>query len=236
VISVDAKKRELIGPFKNTGRVWRCEPEDVSAYDYPSDADGVAIPYGVYDVGRADGFVVVGTSRNTPAFAVNAIRQWWRDIGRNEYLGAREILVLADAGGSNAARTKAWKRELGRLATDYGLRIRVAHYPTGASKWNPVEHRLFSAISINWAGVPLRDYETICGFIRETRTPSGRRCRVRLDTRYWPTSKELKTMTLRGRAAHHATQKPRVRAAPLLKAWNYTVMPSFCPSRLLKLL
>jgi hypothetical protein len=226
VISVDAKKRELVGPFKNAGRVWCREPEDVSTYDYPSEADGVAIPYGVYDVGLRDGFVVVGTSRNTPAFAVNTIRRWWRDVGRKTYACCREILILADAGGSNAARTKAWKQQLGRLATDYGLRIRVAHYPTGASKWNPVEHRLFSAISVNWAGVPLRDYETICGLIRDTRTPSGRRCRVRLDTRYWPTAKEVQAMTLRGSAAYHAIHKPYVRPAYILQDWNYTVMPS----------
>jgi len=234
IISVDAKKRELVGPFKNAGRVWRRAPEDVSTYDFPSQADGVAIPYGVYDVGRDEGFVVVGTSRNTPGFAVSAIRQWWRDIGRKQYRSAQELLILADAGGSNGTRAKAWRRELGRFATDYGLRIRVAHYPTGASKWNPVEHRLFSAISINWAGTPLRDYETICGYIRNTQTASGTRCRVRTDTRYWPKSNERRA--LRGRAAQHDRYEPTVRPAHLLKHWNYAVVPSSSPSESFKLL
>jgi len=191
VISVDAKKRELVGPFKNQGREWRKAPVDVNMYDFPSDADGVAIPYGVYDVTRGDGFVVVGTSHNTPAFATNAILQWWRRVGRRVYSDARELLILADSGSSNGVNAHGWKEGLQQFANKTGLRIKVAHYPTGASKWNPVEHRLFGPISINWAGEPLTDYTTICQRIRHTRTRSGARCNVVLDRRVWHTKKDL---------------------------------------------
>ena len=171
VISVDAKKRELVGLFKNNGRSWRKTPIDVGIYDFPSDADGVAIPYGIYDVTRGDGFVVVGTSHNTPAFAANAIHRWWSMAGRVAHAGARELLVLADSGSSNGARAYDWKNGLQQIANKTGLRITVAHYPPGASKWNPVEHRLFGPISINWAGQPLVDYNTICQFIRRAQRP-----------------------------------------------------------------
>lgn len=225
VISVDTKKRELVGPFKNSGRVWRRTPKDVSTYDFPSDANGVAIPYGVYDVGRDEGFVVVGTSRNTPAFAVNAIRLWWRGDGQQQYPDARELLILADAGGSNGARVNDWKFELSKFATDYDLQIRVAHYPTGASKWNPIEHRLFGPISINWAGEPLVDYDTVCGFIGRTRTASGARCRVRLDGRYWRTQAERATQGTGGKTAP-SPRPTGIRAGRLLPLWNYTVRPT----------
>jgi len=225
VISVDTKKRELVGLFKNRGRVWRRTPKDVNTYDFPSDANGVAIPYGVYNVGRDEGFVVVGTSRNTPAFAVNAIRSWWRDHGRKQYPRARELLILADAGGSNGARVKDWKLELARFATDYDIRIRVAHYPTGASKWNPVEHKLFGPISINWAAEPLVDYETICGFIGQTRTASGVRCHVRVDGRYWLTKKERAAKCAGKKNPAPPGRLPRIQAEKVLPLWNYT----FCP-------
>jgi hypothetical protein len=134
VISVDAKKRELIGLFKNHGRAWRKTPIEVGLYDFPSDADGVAIPYGIYDVTRGDGFVVVGTSHNTPAFATNAIHKWWSMAGRAVHSGARELLILADSGSSNGVRTYDWKDGLQQIANQTGLRITVAHYPSGASK------------------------------------------------------------------------------------------------------
>lgn len=222
IISVDAKKRELIGLFKNQGRVWRKTPKDVSIYDFPSDADGVAIPYGIYDVTRGDGFVVVGTSHNTPAFAVDAIRQWWNYCGRSAHPGARELLILADSGSSNGARVHAWKDSLQSMANKTGLRITVAHYPTGASKWNPVEHRLFGPISINWAAEPLVDYSTICQLIRHTRTRSGARCRVRLDRRYWPTQKELAES---GKVVA-PVQPLKIRHAVVLPKLNYTISPS----------
>lgn len=221
VISVDAKKRELVGLFKNQGREWRKTPVDVDMYDFPGDADGVAIPYGIYDVSRGDGFVVVGTSHNTPAFAANAIHQWWRRVGCRVYSAARELLILADSGSSNGVNAHAWKAGLQRIANKTGLRIRVAHYPTGASKWNPVEHRLFGPISINWAGQPLVDYTTICQRIRHTRTRSGSRCRVVLDRRRWPTKKELEA------EGKKTACPPRIliRRGVVLPRLNYVIAP-----------
>jgi hypothetical protein len=221
VISVDAKKRELVGLFKNQGREWRKAPVDVNMYDFPSDADGVAIPYGIYDVTRGDGFVVVGTSHNTPAFAANAIHTWWRRIGATLYAGAKKLLILADSGSSNGTKAHDWKRGLQEIANKTGLCIRVAHYPTGASKWNPVEHRLFGPISINWAGVPLIDYETICHRIRHTRTQSGARCRVVLDRRNWPTKAERE-------AAGKSVARPlpiKICHGGIVPRLNYTISP-----------
>jgi hypothetical protein len=219
IISVDAKKRELVGLFKNPGRTWRKAPLDVGVYDFPGDADGVAIPYGIFDVTRGDGFIVVGTSHNTPSFATNAIYKWWNLAGRRAHPGARELLILADSGSSNGARAHEWKDGLQKIANRTGLRIRVAHYPTGSSKWNPVEHRLFGPISSNWAGEPLIDYNTICQFIRHTRTTSGKRCKVFLDRRNWQTRKEL--------AASRTARKPRapiaIRPAKVLPYLNYTI-------------
>ncbi len=221
VISVDAKRRELVGLFKNQGRAWRKTPIDVGIYDFPSDADGVAIPYGIYDVTRGDGFVVVGTSHNTPAFAANGIHKWWRLVGRKVYSVARKLLILADSGSSNGARAHAWKEGLQQIADRTGLRITVAHYPTGASKWNPVEHRLFGPISINWAGEPLVDYNTLCQLIRHTRTTSGARCKVSLDRRNWPTQKEIKDSG----AAPVLKSPIAIRRANVLPELNYTIVP-----------
>lgn len=222
VISVDAKKRELVGLFKNHGRAWGKTPIDVGIYDFPSDADGVAIPYGIYDVTRGDGFVVVGTSHNTPAFAANAIHKWWNLAGRSAHPGARELLILADSGSSNGARARAWKNGLQQIADQAGLRITVAHYPTGASKWNPVEHRLFGPISTNWAGQPLVDYHTLCQFIRHTRTTSGARCKVFLDRRNWPTQKELEAAGI----TPVITTPFAIRYARVLPNLNYTAVPT----------
>lgn len=227
VISVDAKKRELVGLFRNGGRAWRQDAIDVSVYDFPSDAQGVAIPYGIYDDGRGDGFVVVGTSHNTAEFATHAIRTWWMDVGRKQYQKSKRLLILADSGSSNAARATAWKLGLQTLADKFGLNITVAHYPTGASKWNPVEHRLFGPISINWSGQPLKDYSTILGHIRQTRTTSGRKCRARIDRQHWPTKSELE-------AAGKSTRlnSPlRIRHARVLSDLNYTVLSSLCRRR-----
>lgn len=222
VISVDAKKRELVGNFKNAGRTWRAEPVDVDMYDFPSDANGVAIPYGVYDVTRGDGFVVVGTSHNTPAFATNAIDQWWHREGRLLHSGNRELLILADSGSSNSARSHDWKAGLQQFANKTAMRITVAHYPAGASKWNPVEHRLFGPISTNWAGEPLINYQTICQYIRRTRTTSGSCCKVFLDRRKWQTQKQRKAagLVIRPRVLPIA-----IRYAKCLPALNYTIRP-----------
>ena len=223
VISVDAKKRELVGPFKNPGRAWRKTPMDVNTYDFPSDADGVAIPYGIYDVTRGDGFVVVGTSHNTPAFAANAVQEWWRHAGMYAHAGARELLILADSGSSNGARAHAWKDGLQQIADKTGLSITVAHYPTGASKWNPVEHRLFGPISINWAAQPLIDYTAICKLLRHTRTLSGARCKVVIDHRKWPTQKELKAAGIK---AVRSTPLTAVQHSSVLPHLNYTIVPT----------
>lgn len=222
IISVDAKKRELVGQFKNQGRTWSKTPTDVNVYDFPSDADGVAIPYGIYDVTRGDGAIVVGTSHNTPAFAAHAIHEWWRRAGRNVHAGARDLLILADSGSSNGVNAHAWKDGVQAIANQTGLRITVAHYPTGASKWNPVEHRLFGPISINWAGQPLVNYDTICQLIRNTRTTSGARCKAFLDCRIWPTQKELKAA---GVAAPERTAALNIRPASVLPRLNYTIVP-----------
>jgi hypothetical protein len=223
IVSVDAKKRELIGPFKNAGKEWRSDFRDVSTYDFPSDANAIAIPYGIYDPARDEGFVVVGTSRNTAAFAASSIRKWWISRGSKIYEGATELLILADGGGSNAQRVAAWKIELARLATEFGLRIRVAHYPTGASKWNPVEHRLFAPISINWAGRPLVDHKTIIGLISSTRLGSGARCTARLDLTRYLTQKEF--AALHGHSERVVIPPNVLRVDPVLPKWNYTVYP-----------
>ena len=187
VISVDTKKKELIGPFRNAGRTWRQQPLAVLATDFRNDALGKAIPYGIYDVTRNAGYVVVGTTHETPRFAVAAIRFWWIAVGRHRYPGAAALLLEADSGGANGNRCWLWKLGLQALADEFGLTITVTHYPTAASKWNPIEHRLFSQISANWAGQPLLSYETVLKFIRTTQTETGLRCRARLDTRNYRT-------------------------------------------------
>ncbi len=155
VISVDTKKKELVGAFKNPGRTWRQRPLAVLATDFLQDAEGKAIPYGIYDLTRNAGFVVVGISHETAAFAIAAIRLWWLDVGRHAYPGCDALLIEADSGGANGNRCWLWKVGLQALADEFDLTITVTHYPTAASKWNPIEHRLFSQISDNWAGQPL---------------------------------------------------------------------------------
>lgn len=198
VISVDVKKKELVGNFKNPGRCWRRRDRDVLDHDYPSWAEGRAIPVGVYDLAHNDGYVVVGTSHDTPDFVVAVIRRWWLEVGRHRYHRAKRLLIEVDSGGSNDHRKWCWKVALQRLADEFGLVIVVTHYPPGASKWNPIEHRMFSAISTNWAGEPLTSYETVLKYIRTTRTEAGFHCRARLDKKYYP---------------------PERRATPEEKAW-----------------
>ena len=193
VISVDTKKKELVGNFKNGGREWQPggEPELVDVHDFPQDAIGKAIPYGVYDVGANDGFVSVGVDHDTPMFAVTTIEAWWKQVGSQRYPKAREIFITADAGGSNGYRSHVWKHELQRLADKLGIAIRVSHFPPGTSKWNKVEHRLFSFISINWRGRPLRTYETIVNLISNTTNRGGLVVRARLDRRKYPIGKKV---------------------------------------------
>ena len=174
VISVDSKKKELIGNFKNPGRSWQFKPIRVNDHDFHIDAEGRAIPYGIYDDQQNRGYVFIGTSYETPAFAVDSIVQWWCRVGRERYPQARELLILADCGGANGYRSRVWKYRLYRqLCEPHNLSVTVCHYPPGASKWNPIEHLLFSEISKNWSGQPLTSYETLMKYIRTTRTEAG---------------------------------------------------------------
>jgi hypothetical protein len=216
VISVDTKKKELVGNFKNPGRCWRRDSRAVLDHDFPSWACGRGIPYGIYDVGRDAGYVVLGTSRETGAFAVGAIRRWWLEVGRRHYAGKRRLLIQADSGGANGCRRWAWKVGLQALADEFGLVITVMHYPPGASKWNLIEHRMFSLISQNWAGEPLVSYEAMLQYIRRTRSNTGFHCKARLDTTTY--AKDPKCTAAERMAV-------RVKRRPVLPQWNYTIWP-----------
>jgi Rhodopirellula transposase DDE domain len=183
VVSVDTKKKELVGRFANGGREWQPsgEPERVNVHDFPDPKVGKAIPYGVYDLGRNSGWVGVGTDHDTAAFAVQTLRRWWQQVGSHADPQAERLLVCADAGGSNGYRVRAWKTELARLAAETGLAITVCHLPPGTSKWNRIEHRLFSAISMNWRGRPLVSHEVIVELIGATTTHTGLRVQAELD-------------------------------------------------------
>jgi transposase len=182
IISVDTKKKELIGNFRNSGQAWCKEAEEVDEHDFPSGAECKAVPFGIYDVSRNVGHVVVGVSNNTPEFAVTAIAGWWEREGRLAYPDAGELLILADGGGGNGSRTRVWKFKIQELLCDrFGLKVTVCHYPRGCSKWNPVEHRLFSQISRNWSGKPLRSLGVMLAYIRGTTTSTGLKVTAGLD-------------------------------------------------------
>ncbi len=218
VISVDTKKKELVGNFKNSGQEWQPQgtPEHVLVHDFPSDAVGKAIPYGIYDMARNEAWVSVGLDHDTPAFAVASIRQWWKSMGRSAYPDARELFITADAGGSNGYRSRVWKVELQRFADEINLPIRVSHFPPGTSKWNKIEHRLFCHITQNWRGKPLRTIETVVALIGSTRTAAGLRVRARLDSKAYPTGVEV--------------TKKQMKALALIPGdfhgeWNYQLLP-----------
>ena len=218
VISVDTKKKELVGDFKNAGREWQPQgaPEHTGVHDFPQDALGKAIPYGVYDMGRNEAWVSVGRDHDTPGFAVASIRRWWKTMGIVAYPNATELFITADAGGSNGYRSRAWKLELQRFADETNLRVRVSHFPPGTSKWNKIEHRLFCHITQNWRGRPLRTFETIVDLIGNTRTSAGLRVKAKLDTRHYPTgvtvtNKEMNNLSLRSDRFHGD--------------WNYELCP-----------
>lgn len=182
VISVDTKSRELIGPFHQPGRAWNQQPQRVLDHDFPSDSKGVGIPYGIFDIARNDGFVCVGLDHDTPEFAVDSIRQWWLKSGKTHYPDAKDLLILADCGGSNGYRPRLWKYQLQVGFCDpLGLQVKVCHYPPGSSKWNPVEHRMFSFISNNWQAEPLVSYEIMLKYIRTTKTKNGLRVQACLN-------------------------------------------------------
>jgi len=217
IISVDTKKKELIGDFANSGRVWTREPIATNDHDFRSDATAIAVPYGLYDVLANTGTVVVGTSSDTPAFAVQSIATWWRHRGRHRYPGKKNLLILADCGGSNGYRPRAWKYELQKsLADRYDLTVTVAHYPTGASKWNPIEHRLFSEISKNWAGRPLDCLETMLNYIQTTTTAAGLEVRSYADARKYAKGVKISNADMKALALEKGSQ---------LENWNYTIRP-----------
>ena len=218
VISVDTKKKERVGEFKNGGREWRPqgEPERVGVHDFPSKEWGKVAPYGVYDLGRNSGWVSVGVDHDTSAFAVESIRRWWYSMGRRCYPRARKLLITADAGGSNGARVRLWKWELQKLADETELRIAVCHFPPGTSKWNKIEHRLFSAISQNWRGKPLVNHEVIINLIAAPTTKNGLRVESQLDTNLYPkgikiSDKQMAELQLRREEFHGD--------------WNYGLLP-----------
>jgi hypothetical protein len=217
IISVDTKKKELVGQFKNPGRVWSREAILVQDHDFRSQADGMAIPYGIYDLAANRGTVMIGKSHDTPRFAVDAICQWWRREGIYRYPTAPELLILADSGGSNGARCRAWKLALQEnLADAFGLSVTVCHYPPGASKWNPIEHRLFSEISKHWSGQPLNDYATIVRLIRSTRTQTDLKVNCTLNPRLYATDIKVSKQQM---AALDILFHPQ------LPEWNYTLLP-----------
>lgn len=218
VISVDTKKKEILGNYRNAGRQWRPvkTPARVNVHDFPGPAVPRAYPYGIYDLGRNTGFVNVGTDHDTGAFAVASIRGWWRAEGRRLYPGATTLVITADGGGSNGSRLRQWKIRLQAFADATGLVITVCHFPPGTSKWNKVEHRLFSFISSNWRGEPLRDYETIVRLIAATTTAKGLTVTCRLDRRRYPvglkvSDREMATVNLTRQSFHGD--------------WNYVIRP-----------
>ena len=219
VISVDTKKKENVGEFKNGGREWRPrgEPAGVRTHDFPDEQLGKAIPYGVYDLAANSGWVSVGVDHDTAAFAVNSIRQWWLNLGRARYPEATRLLITADGGGSNGSRVRLWKRELHKLANELGLDIVVSHLPPGTSKWNKIEHRLFSFISQNWRAKPLVSYRVIVELISATTTKTGLTVRCELDTSQYPSGivvsdAEMAAINIQ-RAEFHGD-------------WNYTISPN----------
>jgi hypothetical protein len=219
VISVDTKKKELLGNYDNGGKQWlpAKKPIKVNGHDFPSPDVPRAYPYGIYDLARNTGFVNVGTDHDTGAFAVASIRGWWRSEGRSLYSQARELFITADGGGSNGARLRLWKLELQKFADETGLSISVCHFPPGTSKWNKVEHRLFSFISSNWRGQPLRDYETIVNLISRTTTAKGLQVTCRLDRRKYATGRKVTDEEIR---------RVNLKRNKFHGEWNYTIHPS----------
>ena len=216
VLSVDAKKRELVGNFKNNGKTYckKGKPTEVNVYDFPSLAEGVAIPYGTYDVQRNEGFVNVGITYDTAEFAVESLRQWWRMFGCQNYPHATGWLVCADGGGSNGSRNRGWKYNLHKLTTELGLPVTVCHYPPGTSKWNKIEHRMFSFISMNWQGRPLETYETVVNLIGSTTTKKGLQISAKLDRKKYERGQKITDMEMEGIRLNRHSTHPK---------WNYTI-------------
>ena len=217
-ISVDAKKKELVGPYAKAGQEWQpmSVPEEVNTHDFPDPNVGKAIPYGVYDIGRNQGWVQVGCDHDTASFAVQSIRSWWQSMGRPCYPQAKEVLINADAGGSNGYRIRLWKVQLQHLADDTGLRITVCHFPPGTSKWNKIEHRLFSHITMNWRGHPLTSHEVVVNLIGDTTTRTGLKVKAQLDQQRYPTKVKVSNKEL---------SQVNLTRHPFHGEWNYTITP-----------
>jgi hypothetical protein len=219
VISVDTKSRELIGAFHQAGRRWSRKPIEVYDHDFPSDAEGVAIPYGIYDLQRNQGLVCVGTSHDTSQFAVDSIGTWWMQYGMDRYKNAHRLLILADGGGSNGYRNRLWKYQLQTaFCNRFGVDVKVCHYPPGASKWNPIEHRMFcfiSFISNNWAAVPLKDYETVLNYIQTTKTAQGLCIQAYLNTNDYPKGIKVTKEQMDQVCIKTYTSRPD---------WNYSIL------------
>ena len=218
VISVDTKKKELVGKYGRGGQEWqpKGEPEKVRVHDFIDPAIGKAIPYGVYDIGQDLGWVNVGTDHDTATFAAESIRRWWRSMGLPLYPRADRLLICADGGGSNGYRSRLWKVELQRLATEIGIAITACHFPPSTSKWNKIEHRLFSHITMNWRGRPLISHDVVVNLIGATKTASGLRVKARLDKRKYPTGVQVPDTAME--ALH-------LRLHPFHGDWNYTIRP-----------
>jgi hypothetical protein len=217
-ISVDTKKKEIVGKFKNGGREWQPqgEPEQTMVHDFEDKDLGKIIPYGVYDVAANNGWVSVGMDHDTSDFAIDSILAWWRQMGKATYPGAQELLIMADGGGSNGSRSRLWKVAVQRLANTTGLRVNVCHFPPGTSKWNKIEHRMFSFITQNWRGRPLISYETIINLIGSTTTTSGLRIKARLNQKKYPTGIKI---------ADEELAKVNLKPARFRGEWNYSVSP-----------
>ena len=216
IISVDTKKKELVGLFKNTGSSWGRQSIPVNDHDFRSQADGIAVPYGVYELLRNRGHVFVGTSYETAEFAADSIARWWR-YAKNDYANPQRLLILADGGGGNSARSRAWKAFVQvRLADPYNIPVTICHYPPGTSKWNPIEHRLFSEISKNWQGKPLDSYETIMNYIRTTSTATGLHVRARLVKKAYKKGIRISDAQFSQLSMQRHTTLPK---------WNYTLLP-----------
>jgi len=218
-ISVDTKKKELVGDFKNGGREWqpKGEPVPVRVHDFVDKDLGKAAPYGIYDIQRNEGWVSVGTDHDTSEFAVDSIRQWWRRMGRRAYPDATELLITADGGGSNGYRTRLWKLELQGLANETGLRIQVMHLPPGTSKWNKIEHRMFSHVTQNWRGRPLESVETIVNLIGSTTTTSGLRIKAAANHKKYPAGRKVSDEELAAVSLEHDSFHGE---------WNYAIDPN----------
>jgi len=216
VISVDTKKKELVGNFKNDGRKWvkKGKAEIVNVYDFEYLAKGKAIPYGIYEVLKNNGFVNVGISHDTSEFSVESIRQWWKNIGKKNYKNAKKLLICADSGGSNASRSNLWKFYLQKFANNTGLKITVCHFPPGTSKWNKIEHKMFSFISMNWKGKPLRNYEIILNLIEGTKTKKGLRIKAKMDKKIYELGKKISEKQL---------EKIYILKHHINPQWNYTI-------------